>query len=143
MAAGTGSRFCIVCCKLPVVRIGVASFASLSRAFELNPILSRQNFMAGAAGHRAMHSQKRKLGLRMVKAVHVDPRFGVVAGLATKRGSVWPPPLHPVPEFPMMRIEMTGCATLILELKRQDLVGAPGNAGLVAVGTGNRCVRAS
>src|SRR3981081_4322576 len=113
VAAGTGSRFSIVSCKLFSVRIGVASFAGLSRAFELNPILSRQNFMAGAAGHRAMHSQKRKLGLRMVKAVHVDPRFGVVTGLATKRGPVWPPPLHPVPEFPMMRIAMAGCATLI------------------------------
>src|ERR1700736_4655260 len=109
MAAGTRGRFGIVCCKLSAVRIHVASFAGLRRAFELNPILSRQNFMAGAPGQRAMHSQKRKLGLRMLKAVHLDPRFGGVTGLAPKRAPVCPPPFQSLPEFPMMRIEMTGC----------------------------------
>lgn len=98
--------------------------------------------MALPASDRAVGAHKGKLGLGMIEAVDVYPGLNVMAGFTTERSPIGTLARHAVVEFTFVRILVASSAITIFEVIRNDLVGAPGGAEFVTVGTGNGSVSA-
>lgn len=124
--------------ELAAVRLFVTWLTVQGRAFELNLAVSGQRLVALTASDSSMCSEKGKFCLRVVKAVHVDPRPGVVARLATKGCPVRALALLPVAEFAAMRVLMTRGAGLIRKPEGQDFVRAVRHFRFVAFAAGDR-----
>src|SRR5713226_3173461 len=67
----------------------------------------------------------------MVKAADINPRFGVVAGLAAARRSIGALLRHAILEFPLVRIHVTGSAGTFIEVERENFVGSSAEARFV------------
>ena len=98
--------------------------------------------MASAALHYAVCPQQGKLGLGVVKAVHVRPGPHVVTSLATKRRPIRATLAHPVVELAMVRIVMAGRAGHVWEAEGKDLVFSSRGSDLVALRASHRSVGA-
>lgn len=128
--------------KLARMRVFVAVLTNFRSPFELNFLRADWRLVALPAFDRAVRAQQRELRFGVVKAGHIRPGSDVVARFAAKRDAVGAALGHTILELPFMRIGMARRASLICEMKRQDLVFAPGSAHLVAIRTGNRRVSA-
>jgi hypothetical protein len=78
----------------------------------------------------------------MVETSDVSPGFEVVASFATGGRTVGTSARHLLGEFAFVRIVVARGAAEIGEVERQNLVGAPAEAGFVAFGAGNGSVGA-
>src|SRR5579863_8182940 len=128
------SLFRLFDCKLGSVRVDVAGFALLRRSLELNLVGPRQCLVALAAGDPAMSPQQRELCFRMVEALNVDPRPGVVAGFAAERRAVGALGRHAFLEFAFVHVLVAGVAIHVGEMERENFVGSAGEPHLVALG---------
>lgn len=127
--------------ELASVRIGMAGLTLLWSAFEPR-FVGGGGLVALAASHRSVPSEQGELGLRMVEAVDVGPRFDVVASFAAERSAVGAALGHALAEFALVRVRMADGAAAIFPTKWQDLVGPAGGPYLVTVAAGNSHVRA-
>lgn len=120
-------------CELPAMGLDMAVFADLRCSFELRLMRAGRSFVACAASYRAMRTEQRKLGLRMIKAVYVRPGPYVVAGFTAKWRSVRPTPSHALFEFTFVRINVTCRTGLVFKMKRHCLICASSASDLVAL----------
>ena len=125
----------ILCGELPRMWIGMARLAVLWRSLELNLMRSGKSLMTLPTCHCPVSSFQRKFRFRMVKTPHVDPRPGIVASLTPQRGPIGTAQRHAFFELPFVGIGVTGCASSIVEMERQNLVRSASQTGLVTLGT--------
>jgi len=78
----------------------------------------------------------------MVKTADINPRFGVVAGLAAERRSIGALLRHAILELSLVRIHVTGSAGTFIEVERENFVGSSAEAGFVTFRAGYGHVRA-
>ena len=128
-------------CELSSMRVHVALFAFLRSALELNFMGPGQSFVALAAGHPTMGTKQGELRLGVVEALNVNPRPGVMAGLAAERRSVGALGGHPLLELTFMHVFVAGVAGHVRKVEREDLVGPAGESRLVAFGAAHGHVR--
>ena len=127
--------------KLAAVHVRVTRITICRRSFELNFVIARGDFVTVRAADRAMGPCESKFGFGMIETPDVDPGARRVARFAAQRGSIGPLLRHAVLEFALVRIGVTGRAGAVIEMERQDLVRASGQARLVTFRAGDRHVR--
>lgn len=127
--------------ELVRVRVSMALFAFYRRPLELYFMSSRKRFMAIPARYHAVCSHQIEFRLGVVKPFYINPGPHIVASLAPQRGSIRSAQRHAILEFPLVGIFVACRARAVLEMERQNFVGAPGQSDLVAFRAGNRGVR--
>ena len=123
--------------KLAAVRIRMTGFAILRRSLELNLVGTGRHLVTFITCDRAMGSKQSKFCFRMVKASNVDPGSGAVACFAAQRRSIGALLRHALLEFSLVGIHVTGRASAVLEMERQNLVYSSAEAGFVALRAGD------
>lgn len=124
------------------VDIGMAGFANQGSALEHDFRLSRGSFVTCVASDGPMNPQQREFRLRVVESRDVDPRSGVVAGLAAELGPIRPAAFLPIAELSVMRVLVATRAGFVVKGKRNDFVFSPASSDFMAFGATNRGVRA-
>ena len=119
--------------KLRPMRIRVAGFANFGCPLKLNFVGAGQCLMAFIARYRAVSPDQGKIRFRMVEAPNIDPGLGNVAGFAAKGGSIGTFLRHAIFEFAHVGIGVAGGARAVAEMKRQNLIRSPAQAGFVAI----------
>lgn len=93
--------------ELPAVDVLMAVLALRRRGLEIyieQPGFEIRRLMAIDAGCHSMRTQQGKPRFRVVESSNFFPRFGCVAGLASRRRTVGSHLLHAFPELPLMRV---------------------------------------
>jgi hypothetical protein len=119
--------------KLAAVRVGVAGFAFLWRAFELNFGCSRENLVALAAGDIPVGAVQGKFRFGMVKTADIDPGFDGMACFAAQRGPIGSLGCHAILEFTLVGIHVASSARHVFKMEREDFVRPAGEAHFVAI----------
>jgi hypothetical protein len=77
----------------------------------------------------------------MVEAANVDPGSGAMARFAAQGSPVGALLRHAILEFALMGIGVTGSASLVREMERENLVGPAAESCFVAIGTSDGHMR--
>ena len=143
--AGRASRYAAGIGKLACVHICMAAFASHWRCLEVHGCElggAIGGFVATLASYCAVRSGEREPRRRVIKRRQVTPARDRVAALATELSAARPYAHQLLAELPVVRIAMASGAGAIFEPILFDLFEVRRQAGLVAVTTRDRQVRA-
>ena len=97
--------------ELPAVRVLMARVTIPRRVLKLHLLRTDRGFVTGAALHGTVGAKERELCLRMVEAIDIDPRIGVVTRFAAEGRTAGALALHAVLKFAVVRIRMAGGAS--------------------------------
>ena len=126
--------------ELRAVRVSVTTVTILRCVLKLNLIRAGKRLMAIAATYDSVRPLQIEFRFGMIESFDINPGAHVVASFAAQRRSIRSLCRHAIFEFTLVDIGMARGAGAVLEMERQDLIGAPGQADLVAFRARNCCM---